>query len=278
MSKLKIFFFFLSIEICSFYQFEQRFGSRNTEYDDCTSVGDTNKCLAFKFTIKGFQCCKVITSPSPICNPMISPIYLATNESAKENGKILNREFFGYNLINDKKTSISMNFECADGKISYQYESKNYTDKEQEKLKSPQHCLNHYNKKESTSKSTCFNSVVATAGNSGVSCGYYEFDLIMTDNSTAKYQTCFLYNDDIRTTKNMGYLIKQMAENIADREAINREKILNKYIMKGVNNQGKYFIYESLNDTVSTPPGSDGAKFLSNKFALLLILFYIFSY
>ena len=278
MSKLKIFLFFLSIKICSFYQFEQRFGSRNTELDDCTYITDLNKCLTVTFIAKGFKCCKSTLNTDKRCTPMVSPIYLATNESAKDNGKILNREFFGYNLINDQKPSISMNFECADGKISYQYESKNYTDKEQEKLKSPQHCLSHYNKKESTSKSTCFNSVVATAGNSGVSCGYYEFDLIMTDNSTAKYQTCFLYNDDIRTTKNMGYLIKQMAESVAVREAINREKILNKYIMKGVNNQGKYFIYESLNDTVSTPPGSDGAKFLSNKFALLLILFYIFSY
>ena len=278
MSKLKIFFFFLSIEICLFYQFEQRFSSRNSELDDCSAITDMNQCIPFKFTIKGFQCCKSSVNKNSRCNPMVNPIYLAKNESAKENGKILNREYFGHTLINDGLSSIVYDFDCADGKISFQYESKNYTDKEQEKLKSPQHCLNHYNKKESTSKSTCFNSVVAAAGNSGVSCGYYEFDLIMTDNSTAKYQTCFLYNEDIRTTKNMGYLIKQMAENIADREAINREKILNKYIMKGVNNQGKYFIYESLNDTVSTPPGSDGAKFLSNKFALLLILFYIFSY
>ena len=87
MSKLKIFLFFLSIKICTFYQFEQRFGSRNTEYDDCTSVGDTNKCLAFKFTIKGFQCCKSSVNKNSRCNPMVNPIYLAKMNQQKKTGK-----------------------------------------------------------------------------------------------------------------------------------------------------------------------------------------------
>ena len=286
MNKLKIFFFFLAIKICSFHQFEQILGSRNTDSDECI-LQNINNCPAKKFTAKGFQCCKTIVNNAQICNPMVKPIISAINESATENGKKLTREYIGYSMFKDSQSYISYNFECPDGKFSFKYESKNYTAYEKGNLTSPKHCLKYYNdNKEITGKDICFNATIAQNG-TGVSCGFYEFDIKMNNNFTVKYKTCFLYNDDIRKTKNLGYLIKQMAEDVAVRESINKERVLQNYIMKGTNKQGKYFIYESLNDTVSSSKDSDGssgangangAKFLKNRFKLLLILFYIFNF
>ena len=295
MNKFKIFFFFFLLKACSFHQLEQSFGSRNNDFDTCM-VQDINKCPDIKFEAKGFQCCKCTYNNSPICNPMVSPIKSAQDEMATENGKILTREYIGFALFNDGQQYISYDFECPDGKFGFKYETKNYTTGEQEKFKDQNHCLKYFNEKpESIKEDTCYNAKLATTGNSNVTCGYYEFDIIMTDNSTTKYQTCFLYNDDIRTTKNMGNLIKQMAENVAVMAAIYKEKELLSYQMTGTNSENKYFIYYSVNDTVISPSDveptdsdepsdtTDGtkpnlSKFINGRYILVLILFYILSY
>ena len=313
MKKLKIFFFFLLLKACSFYQLEQRFGSRNTDFDLCIAQ-DINKCHDIKFEAKGFQCCKCKVNNSPICNPMVSPIKLAQDEMATENGKILTRENIGFSMFKDNLTSSSYEFECPDGKLAYKYEDKNYTIEEHKKFKSQNHCLNYYNRMSiSITKETCYNAILSTTGNSGVSCGYYEFDMKMTDNSNYKFQTCFLFNDDIITTKKLGFLKKQMGEDVALRVAIENEKELSSYKMTGTNSKNKCFIYDSVNDEVSIPGDdkptdsdehsdtdvpsdtdkhsdtdkasdtTDGtkpniSKFINSKYILLLILFYILSY
>ena len=313
MKKLKIFFFFLLLKACSFYQLEQRFRSRNTDFDLCM-MQDVNKCPDIKFEAKGFQCCKTTVNQAPSCSPMIFPIKLAQDEMATENGKILTRENIGFSMFKDNLTSSSYEFECPDGKLAYKYEDKNYTIEEHKKFKSQNHCLNYYNRMSiSITKETCYKADLATTGNSGVSCGYYEFDMKMSDNSNYKFQTCFLFNDDIIATKNLGYLKKQMGEDVALRVAIENEKELSSYKMTGTNSKNKCFIYDSVNDEVSIPGDdkptdsdehsdtdvpsdtdkhsdtdkpsdtTDGtkpniSKFINSKYILLLILFYILSY
>ncbi len=97
-------------------------------------------------------------------------------------------------------------------------------------MKSQKHCIKYNEEYSGTiTKDICYKADLATTGNSGVSCGYYEFDIMMTDKSTYKHQTCFLYNDDIRTTKNIAYSIKQMAELEAVKVANEQEKELSSY-------------------------------------------------
>ena len=64
-----------------------------------------------------------------------------------------------------------------------------------------------------------------------------EFDIIFGDKSKIKHQTCFLFNDDIRTTKNLGYSIKQMAEMEAVKVAGQQQKELSSYQMIGTNSK-----------------------------------------
>ena len=285
MSKIKIFILFLVIKICSFYQFEQGFGSRNSDLQNCALK--ENQCSEFIFTAKGFQCCNCAINKESKCYYMISPIKLAQDEETTENGKLLTKEYMGFTMIKDELEYLSYDFDCTDGKLSFKYELSNFSPEEQEKLKSPNHCIN-YNSEYSgeITKDICYKADLATTGNSGVSCGYYEFDIILEDNSKVKHQACFLFNDDIRTTKNIGYTIKQMAEQEAEQVATQKEKELSSYQMTGTNSKEKSFIYFSINDTVSIPsdvdPSDSGepvkpsvSNFINTRYIFLLILFYI---
>ena len=295
MKKLQILSFFLVMKICSLYLSEQRLGSRSTDFNDCTQK-DANLCSDVKFTEKGFQCCKFSDSESPKCNIMVSPIKSAQDEANSENGKILYKEYFGYYIFNaESPENFASEIQCEDGNLNFKYEVKDYTSEQQEKFKSQKHCL-FYNAEppEEITKNLCYNADLATTGNSGISCGYFELDIVMTDNSKVKQQTCFLFNDDIRTTKNLGYSIKQMAEEVALNVARGEGKELLSYQMTGTNSKEKSFIYYSVNDTVSIPidpiptdtdtsDTTDGtkpniSKFINSGYILLLILFYILSY
>jgi len=280
MNNLKTIFFFLLLKICSLHLSEQRISSRNNDFFECI-YKDTAHCSDVKFTALGFQCCKNKINQESKCFPMISPIKLAQEEVKTENGKILVKEYFGYSMFNgETPQNLSTDYECPDGTLSIKYELKDFSPEEQEKLKSQKHCIKYNEEYSGTiTKDICYKADLATTGNSGVSCGYYEFDIMMTDKSTYKHQTCFLFNDDIRTTKNIAYSIKQMAELEAVRVANEQEKELSSYQMKGTNSKDKYFIYYSLNDTVGIPnSGVTNISFINSRYIVLLILFCIFSY
>ena len=280
MNKLLIFFFFISIKISAFYQLEQSFSSKNTDLDDCLRK-DINKCSEFKFTAKGFQCCKNIVNQESKCFAMISPIKLATDDIATGNGQILIKEYFGYNMLNSgAPQTLSSDFECPDGKLNVKYDINDFSDVEKEKLKSQKHCLKYYSGYSGAiTKDICYKADLATTENSGVSCGYYEFDIIFEDNSKVKHQTCFLFNDDIITTKNLGYPIKYIAESEAVKIAVKEGKELSSYQMTGTNSKEKNFVYYSLSDTVNTNDSTmPNISFINNIYILLLILFYILNY
>ena len=280
MNNLKTIFFFLLLKICSLHLSEQRISSRNNDFFECI-YKDIDHCSDVKFTALGFQCCKNKINQESKCFPMISPIKLAQEEVKTENGKILVKEYFGYSMFNGESSqNLSTDCECPDGTLSIKYELKDFSPEEQEKLKSQKHCIKYNEEYSGTiTKDICYKADLATTGNSGVSCGYYEFDIMMTDKSTYKHQTCFLFNDDIRTTKNIAYPIKQMAELEAVKVANEQEKELSSYQMKGTNSKDKYFIYYSLNDTVGTPnSGVTNLSFINIRYIVLLILFCIFSY
>ena len=283
MNKLKIFLFLLVMKICTLYLSEERLGSRNDDFLACTEKDEAH-CSDVKFTAKGFQCCKYIVN-QPQCGIMVSPIKSAQDEVNTENGKILYKEYFGYSIFKaEKPESIAPSFDCPDGKLNFKYGIDKYSTEEQQKLKSQKHCLKiNDDYSETITKDICHKADLATTGNSGVSCGYYEFNIVMTDNSTYKHQTCFLYDDDIRTTKNIGYAIKQMAEMEAVKVASEEGKELLSYQMNGTNSDNKYFMYDSVSDTVSASADtSDGTalniSFINSGYIFLLILFYIWSY
>ena len=162
----------------------------------------------------------------------------------------------------------------ADGNFGFSYASKDYTEEEIGKFKSDNYCLRTLYKElrpASITKETCFNSQLATTGNSGISCGYYEMKLYFNDNTEGDFKGCYLFNDDTLKNKNVGFLFKKNSEDYSTMAADEAKKEVSHYKITMTNKEGKYFSYNSLDDTVTT----DSAKFLHFKFIILLVLILI---
>ena len=82
----------------------------------------------------------------------------------------------------------------ADGNFDFSYASKDYTEEQINKFKSDNYCLRTLYKEllpANITKETCFNSQLATTGNSGISCGYYEMKLYFNDNTEGDFKGCY---------------------------------------------------------------------------------------
>lgn len=121
----------------------------------------------------------------------------------------------------------------------------------------------------------CYKADLATTGNSGVSYVYFGFDIKMIDKSKVRHKTCCLFISDITISKNLGYIIKQMDEMEAFKVEVKEQKELSSYQMIRINYKEKYFFYNSVDDTTSSP-NNDGKvtyiSFINSRYILLLIL------
>ena len=296
MNKLKILCFILLIEIFSSLLLEPNFGSTEDDFIKCRNQTDTKQCSSITFETKNFQCCKLESKEKGIeqCNSMAKPIKPAQEELNSANGKIMTKEIGGYNLFSNNSEVMfnDYSFSCQDGDINFKFDPNSYTEEERAKFKSDNHCI-YYSTLEyqqgNITREACYNAILVTTGDSGVSCGYYEFKLNLNDSSTGTYKTCFLFNDDILKTKNLGLWTKMMTEDIATNAEYNFSKKYLNYQFNASNSKGEYFVYYSINDTVIVPTDSDEPTdsgkptgsyfyisiFLNSRFILLLILFLI---
>ena len=69
--------------------------------------------------------------------------------------------------------------------------------------------------KKKINEEICYNAILLTAEHSAISCGYYELKLNFKDGSTGNYKSCFLFNDDILSTKNLVLWTKMTVEDMA---------------------------------------------------------------
>ena len=83
--------------------------------------------------------------------------------------------------------------------------------------------------------------------------------------STSNYKTCFLFNEDIPKTKNMGFWTKYLLEVALS----NLKGEISNYLLNATNSKNHYFVYDSSKDLIID---SSDAKFLSIKYLLLMIL------
>ena len=289
MNKLKLLSFILLIEIFTSLLLEKNFGSTKDDFDKCRSENDTTKCASVQFETKNFQCCKFKFKPDTtgdeMCNVMVKPLRPAQEELNTINGEIMTKEIGGYELFSNSSMLMTnyYDFTCQDGNLNYVYEPDNYTVEEKEIFKSSNHCLYYKGieySQENITQHICYNADLAISKDSRVSCGYYEFKLNFQDASTDNYKACFLFNEDILTTKNLGFWTKVNVEEIVANAESKKGKYYTSYQFKATDSKGQYFIYYSINDSVitSTDSNSNTSGFLYSRNILLLILFYILSY
>ena len=288
MNNLQIICFVLSLEFLCSIKSNQNLALNKDDLDNCVNQKNVTECSTIKFKTKNFQCCYykieskikgIKPSSQEMCYPVINPIKPAQDEKLTENGKKVSKEFEGYSLFSAPNIlSIDINIVCPDGNLDFNYEAKDFTEEEKIKFKSDTHCLKYINtdaKSENITKEVCYNSILSSVGDSGVSCGYFEFKMNYINGTTSNYKTCFLFNEDIPKTKNMGFWTKQIMELIS---IMNEEQMKNEisyYQLNASNSKGQFFIYDSSKDSIIDASDSDDAKFLSIKYLVLLILLLI---
>lgn len=286
MNKLKIFCFLISIEIFSSLLTKQNFDSKKEDFQKCKDQ-NPNQCTASKIESKAFQCCKQKMKTNgggksdehEMCNIMLNPIKLAQDEIKTENGKKMIKELYGFNYFGaDKKTgnmSFEYDYSCLDGNYSFNFNSQDYTKYEKEIFNYSNHCLRTLIKDlrpKNITTEMCFNSKLATTGNTGISCGFYEMKLYFNDSTVGDCKICFLFNEDILKNKNVGVIFKQISESLSSTEADQSKKELSYYQITMINQNGRYFRYNSLDDTVTI---DNLANFINYSYLLFLILFII---
>ena len=251
------------------------------EYYNCRHQKDKTKCSTVHFTTKNFQCCyfKIETqseeentpSSQELCNVMINPIKPGQEEKETENGKIMAKEYIGLLMLkNSDYSSMELNFACPDGNLVHKAETKDFTEEEKTRFKSDNLCLQLFEKsyKGGTTdkdKETCYNGILSTAENSKINCGYFEFKLSYINGTTGDFKTCYLFNEDIPKTKNMGFWTKYLLELALS----NLKGEISNYLINATNSKNQYFVYDSSKDLIID---SSDAKFLSIKYLLLMIL------
>lgn len=290
---MKLIFFLLSIEIFSSLLLEESFSSITNDIMECASQTDATKCQNKKFETKTFQCCNEIkkstkngqTSEESVCTPTINPIKPAQDEVATDNGKIMLKEYFGFQMFvggreseNIENISNEYKITCQDGNFNFKVESQDYTEEEKKKFNNTNHCFNFDRDQpyKNPDKETCLNSILSTAGKgSGVSCGYFKYEINFNDSTTGNGSLCFLFNENIIKNKNIGFMMKQLLTALINNKAIRQEKELSNFKLIGTNSKGSSFTYYSSNDNFIVNGDSNYQRFLGYNYLLLIFLFLI---
>ena len=289
MNYIKIFYFLIAIELITSLISNQNYAPKKTDFKNCREQ-DTSQCSSYKLESKAFQCCYSNYTRSYddksyydySCDVMLNPLQLALDEIKTENGKLMFKEYYGFEffvMYDIKENLLFKNeYSCSDGKYSFGSNTKDYTEKEKEIFKSNDYCLRPLIKAyrpEKITKETCFNSKLATTGNSGISCGYYEMKLYFNTGTNSDYKTCFLFNEDTLKNKNVGRLFKINSEEYSILEADEDFNELSYYQITMTNPKGRYFIYNSKDYNVTIDTDINSAKVLGSKYLLVFILLLI---
>ena len=270
MNKIKIFCFFLVIEIFSSLLLDQNFRSTTDDIRTCENKSK-DKCTSSQFGDKSLQCCRLKSDDTDYCGAMVNPLKSAKEELETENGKKMTKEYMGFNIFSNNETHFPSDilYNCSDGDLNIKVDLNSYSEEEKAKFKKDNHCLNYMmpGKGKSFNKETCYNSTLATTGNSGVTCGYYEYTLKFNDSTSYNFSSCFLFNEDIIKTNNLGYYTKYVSIIVANRMISEKGKELSSYQFTATDSKGNSFNY----DSAKKPDDVNSAKFLGINLLLIIL-------
>ena len=266
MQKISIFYLLLTFQIFSFILTKESLDSIDDDISKCQEQTDLSQCSAIQMETKGLQCCIFNTTiyfesidpdVTDECNYITDPLEIGKDEMQTENGKIIVKEFSGFNIfsydVGIEFNHLEYEFTCKDDSLNMRIYKENYTEAEKAAFKSDNLCMRYFMGKtgEEITPKKCYDSTVATAKEgSGVSCGYYEYTLNFEDGNSTKFNTCFLFNEDFAKNKNIGLWTKMLSISTAKNKASRLEKKLLSFQMSFSNSKGNNLIYDSVTDTV----------------------------
>lgn len=256
----------------------------------CYANKDINTCASVKLNSEIYQCCKVSTKtyynsyngPSSItinfCSIQVDPIKTFNEEMERESTKALYKEIWGY-VVNNVVTSAEnskteMTYDCKDGTGTFKFGFDTYTDEEIEILQSENHCLSYfYGLNNFTSKEECFNSeLLPSSKKVGLSCGYFEFNIKYSDDTSQTIKSCNVFNKDIITNNHLDDKSKESFESFVNTNK-NNEKTVISFVVAFSDDKGNSVVYDSL--TQSIKKNSSKKIIFTIKYLLYLSLLLI---
>ena len=292
MKSIKVIYFLILFKIISSLLLKSDFSSLNDDYHKCYGERNITKCNSVEFSTPSFQCCRkqalytyeeINPTKSENCAFIISHINEGSDEIQTEKGKSMIKEYDGFSFFGTgyepKCITQELNFTCSDGSFDYTAKKSDYTEEEKKIFRTSENlCLRFMlvATKENATKNACYNSILATAGNdTGVSCGFYEITLNFNDSTSYKYNTCFLFNDDILQNKKIGYLIKFYFGYWTVSKSSVLEKELSYFKLKFSNSKSKDVIYDSLTDEVIIDNTDNNSQYYLNFIYYIYLLLLI---
>lgn len=283
MNKITLVYLLISIELFSSLLIEPN--SRKEDTDLCKAEQNTTLCTSIILDTKDIQCCSVdmrmIIADQTIggvqCKTLINPISVINNEMQTIKGKQFYQEYLAKRFY-EKSTRaglIQEIYNCSDGSQVLSFNSSTYSKEDESIIKSNNHCFKYSNRNLNVTKETCYSAYLTKPStDAGLTCGYYEFELKFKDESSDKFSTCYIFNDDTITTKSLGHLIKSMFDNTVDEASEGKE--LSYYKVRFSNSKNQILIYDSSTGNIDYESESKSkSNFLNFKY-LYFLLYLIF--
>lgn len=261
---------------------------------------DQTSCFNVKLSIQNFQCCmlKLTTNDEILnsCSILGGSVEEAKKIKSSSKIKSLLREIYGFNsyglfsykTIQEKdkmaqEGKYKQEYLCKDGSFEISYGYEEYSDSDKEKLLSEKHCLKYFysylnlysEETKNPSKEDCFNAdLLDSSKNSGIQCSYYEFNLKYITGDNEIYKTCYLYDPDIKTTKNIDENSIDIFQTLAYLVASYKGKQYSGYTVEFTSSDGDRFSYDPMKQEGKQIPdfSSTSFQFFKSKFILILVL------
>ena len=281
MNKINICIFLAVIGIIIAILPDLEFNSAIDDINMCSRKNATkNECNSFQIDDSRFQCCKLMAETNKdgtinkeeSCSAMTNPINTAINEMNTENGKKIMKELIGFSMFKDKNPgnvnfTEKVNFTCNDGNLPFEFNIKDYSEAQKVEFNDSNYCLN-YSSGIKVDKETCYNAKVTQ---SGISCGYFDLQLVLNNSNPMNFNTCFLFNDDIVKNKNIGFITKYLSDMTSLSEAKSLGKELLSYKLTFSRKDGKTVKYDSSTGEVKIEGEDNSGKMLGLKYMILII-------
>ena len=250
---------------------EINYGQKSDYISDTNKCREANKdqCTSISINSKGYECCKrtqksyyhyrpqASTTDKEECSLFYSQFL---SQSMMRQNEVMSIEEYGfhglffYDLLN-----ISIEITCNSSSSYYDLANYNYTDKEKQILKSPNHCLYYFyntsktngQNKTSITKDICFNAeTLDITKKENIYCSYYEYTITFEDKSKTETKTCYLVPSENFKFGKLDSTSEESLYYVVDSQKNKTGKNVTNYEVKISNKNGETILYNINGDNV----------------------------
>ena len=231
------------------------------DFELCGETSDTNQCKQVQLISADLQCCIAYANvkltdgreaDNKKCSTSYKPFSIISNYLNSKIGNAILKETLGYQFMKQNYANLlsefTTNMNCDDGSFNKKINFNEYNDDDKSILKSKDYCLEYSSQDSFVTEEKCLNAkVMKRSANIGLTCGYYEYHINLSDGSSKVYKSCNFFDRNAYNTKNLDDFEKyDIKEYIYKDLGLNADNYV--VYITGVKN--KTLIYDSSNDTV----------------------------